>query len=103
VSECAKVRVAIPYHLRTLAQLSGEVELEVSGEVTIRSVLDELETRYPMLRGTIRDHVTLYRRPFIRYFACEQDLSNASIDEPLPDAIRSGKETFLVIGAIAGG
>ena len=103
MSERAKVRVAIPYHLRTLAQLSGEVELEISGDVTIRSVLDELETRYPMLRGTIRDHVTLHRRPFIRYFACEKDLSNASIDEALPVAIRSGQDTFLVVGAIAGG
>lgn len=103
MSERAKVRVAIPYHLRTLAQLSGEVELEVSGEVTIRSVLDELELRYPMLRGTIRDHATLHRRPFIRYFACEQDLSNSNTDDPLPETVAAGKEPLLVVGAIAGG
>lgn len=103
MSERAKIRVAIPYHLRTLAQLSGEVELEISGEVTIRAMLDELETRYPMLRGTIRDHVTLHRRPFIRYFACEQDLSNSNMDELLPQAIAFGKEPLLVVGAIAGG
>jgi molybdopterin synthase sulfur carrier subunit len=103
VSESAKVRVAIPYHLRTLAHVSGEIELEIGGAVTIRSVLDTLDARYPMLRGTIRDHVTLHRRPFIRYFACERDLSNSSTDEPLPEAVAIGKEPLLVVGAIAGG
>ncbi len=97
------IRVVIPYHLRTLAQVQGEVTLEVAGPTTQRSVLDALEARYPMLRGTIRDHVTCARRPFIRFFACEQNLSNESPDAPLPAAVASGAEPFLVIGAIAGG
>lgn len=97
------IRVVIPYHLRTLAQLSGEVQLEVDGPVTQRKILDALETRYPMLRGTIRDHVTKERRAFLRYFVCEQDWSLESPDAPLPDPIASGAEPFLVVGAIAGG
>lgn len=97
------IRVALPYHLRTLAQVSGEVVLEVEGPVTQRSVLDALEARYPMLQGTIRDHVTMQRRAFLRFFACEEDLSHESPDAPLPEAVASGREPFLVIGAIAGG
>ena len=97
------IRVVLPPHLRTLAHVSGEVELEVAGPVTQRSVLDALEARYPMLRGTIRDHVTQQRRPFLRFFACEEDLSHESPDAPLPEAVASGKEPFIVIGAIAGG
>ncbi len=97
------IRVQLPYHLRTLAKVSGEVELEVAGAVTQRSVLDALEARYPTLKGTIRDHVTRQRRPFLRFFACEEDLSHESPDAPLPEAVTSGKEPFLVIGAIAGG
>ena len=97
------VRVVIPPHLRTLAHVDGEVQLEVQGPVTIGSVLDTLEARYPMLRGTIRDHGTLQRRAFLRFFACEQDLSHDSPDAPLPDAVASGKEPFIVLGAIAGG
>jgi molybdopterin synthase sulfur carrier subunit len=97
------IRVILPQHLRTLAHVGVEVELDVEGMVTQRSVLDALETRYPMLRGTIRDHVTQQRRPFLRFFACEEDLSHQSPDAPLPDAVASGKEPLLVIGAIAGG
>jgi sulfur-carrier protein len=97
------VRLILPPHLRTLAHLSGDVELEVTGPVTQRSVLDALEARYPMLRGTIRDHVTLQRRAFLRFFACEEDLSHESPDATLPEAVVSGKEPFIVIGAIAGG
>ena len=97
------IRVVLPYHLRTLAQTGGEVMLEVEGKVTQRSVLDALEARYPMLRGTIRDHVTQQRRPFLRFFACQQDLSHELPDAPLPEAVASGAEPFLVIGAIAGG
>src|ERR1700758_209509 len=97
------IRVVLPPHLRTLAHVGSEVTLEVEGPATIRLVLDEIETRYPMLRGTIRDHVTLQRRPFLRFFACEQDLSHDSPDAPLPDAIVSGKEPLIVLGAIAGG
>lgn len=97
------IRVVLPTHLRTLAKVAGEVELEVSGPVTQRSVLDALEARYPVLCGTIRDHVTKERRAFIRFFACEEDLSLESPDAPLPDAVASGAEPFLVIGAIAGG
>ena len=92
-----------PAHLRTLARVDGEVTLDVEGAVTQRSVLDALEARYPMLRGTIRDHVTQRRRPFLRFFACEQDLSHEPPDAPLPDAVASGAEPFLVVGAIAGG
>jgi len=97
------VRVVLPHHLRTLAHVSGEVTLEVNGPVTQRSVLDALEARYPMLQGAIRDHVTLQRRAFLRFFACEEDLTHESPDATLPEAVASGKEPFLVIGAIAGG
>jgi sulfur-carrier protein len=97
------VRVVLPFHLRNLAQVGSEVTLEVEGPVTQRSLLDALEARYPMLRGTIRDHGTLERRPFLRFFACEQDLSHESADAPLPEAIASGREPFIVLGAIAGG
>ena len=97
------IRVVLPYHLRNLAHVGTEVMLEVEGPITQRSVLDALEDRYPMLRGTIRDHGTLQRRPFLRFFACEQDLSNEPPDAPLPEPVASGKEPFIVIGAIAGG
>jgi molybdopterin converting factor small subunit len=97
------IRIVLPAHLRTLARVDGEVKLEVEGEVTLRSVLDTLETRYPMLRGTIRDHATQKRRPFIRFFACEQDLSHEPPDTPLPDAVVTGTEPFLIVGAMAGG
>jgi sulfur-carrier protein len=97
------IRVELPQHLRTLAHVGREVELEVEGPVTQCSVLDALETRYPMLRGTIRDQVTQQRRAFLRFFACEEDLSHEPPDSPLPDAVASGKEPFLIIGAIAGG
>jgi len=101
------IRVILPFHLRTLAHVASEVTLEVAdlkpGPVTLRSVLDALEARYPMLRGTIRDQVTQQRRPFLRFFACEEDLSHEPPDTPLPDAVASGKEPFIVIGAIAGG
>jgi hypothetical protein len=97
------IRVILPFHLRTLAHVGSEVEFEVAGPITQRSVLDTLEARYPMLRGTIRDHVTQQRRPFLRFFACEEDLSHNSPDAPLPEAVASGKEPFIVIGAIAGG
>lgn len=97
------IRVVLPAHLRTLAKVQGEVQLELSGAVTQRAILDALENRYPMLRGTIRDHVTCRRRPFLRFFACEEDLSHESPDAPLPDAVGSGAEPFLIIGAIAGG
>jgi molybdopterin synthase sulfur carrier subunit len=97
------IRVVLPAHLRTLANVDGEVTLAVDGEVTQRSILDALETSYPVLRGTIRDHVTLRRRPFVRFFACEQDLSHERPDAPLPDAVASGAEAFLVVGAMAGG
>jgi molybdopterin synthase sulfur carrier subunit len=101
------IRVVMPSHLRTLAGISSqapdEVELEVADQATQRSVLDALESRYPMLRGTLRDHVTKERRPFIRFFACEQDLSHESPDAPLPQAVANGAEPFLIVGAIAGG
>jgi hypothetical protein len=97
------IRVILPQHLRTLAHVGSEVELEVEGPATQRSILDALEARYPMLRGTIRDHATQQRRPFLRFFACEQDLSHDPPETPLPDAVASGKEPFIVIGAIAGG
>ncbi len=97
------IRVVLPAHLRNLAGVSGEVRLEVAGAVTQRSILDELEARYPMLRGTLRDQVTLQRRPFVRFFACEEDLSHEAPDAALPDAVASGAEPFLVVGAIAGG
>jgi sulfur-carrier protein len=97
------IRVVLPAHLRSLAKISGEVQLEVGSPVTQRAVLDALEGRYPMLCGTLRDHVTLQRRPFVRFFACEQDLSNDPPDTLVPDEVRSGKEPFLVVGAVAGG
>jgi sulfur-carrier protein len=97
------IRVVLPYHLRTLARVGAEVTLDVAGPVTQRSVLDALEARYPMLRGTIRDHVTGQRRPMLRFFACEEDLSLEPPDTPLPAAVASGAEPFFVIGAIAGG
>jgi molybdopterin synthase sulfur carrier subunit len=97
------IRVVIPQHLRTLANVNGEIHLEMEGRVTQRSVLDALEARYPMLCGTIRDHVTQQRRPFLRFFACEEDLSHESPDTPLPEPVANGKEPFLIIGAIAGG
>jgi len=97
------IRVILPPHLRTLAHLDGEVELEVEGEITQRSVLDALEARYPVLCGTIRDHATRERRPFLRFFACEEDLSHQPPDAPLPDVVASGAEPFLILGAIAGG
>ena len=97
------IRVVLPAHLRTLAHVDGDVELQVEGPVTLRGVLDALEARYPMLRGTIRDHSTLQRRAFIRFFACEQDLSHEPPDALLPDAVAMGKEPFFVVGAIAGG
>jgi hypothetical protein len=97
------IRVILPPHLRTLARISGEVSLDVTGQATQRSVLDALEVSYPMLRGTIRDHVTQQRRPFVRFFACSEDLSHELPDAPLPDAVVSGDEPLLVVGAIAGG
>ena len=97
------IRVMLPQHLRTLANVGMEVSLDVEGSVTQRSVLNALEAKYPMLRGTVRDHVTQERRPFLRFFACQEDLSQESPDAPLPEAVASGAEPFLIIGAIAGG
>jgi hypothetical protein len=97
------IRVILPQHLRTLAHVGSEVTLDIPGQATLRSVLDAIETRYPMLRGTIRDHITLERRPFLRFFACEEDLSHQSPDTPLPQAVVSGAEPLVVLGAIAGG
>jgi len=97
------IRVVLPTHLRTLARVDSEVELDIEGPVTQRAVLDALEARYPMLRGTMRDHVTQQRRAFVRFFACEQDLSHASPDTPLPDAVATGIEPLLIVGAMAGG
>jgi molybdopterin synthase sulfur carrier subunit len=97
------MQVVLPVHLRTLARVEGAVELQVEPPVTLRAALDALEARYPVLRGTIRDHATLQRRPFVRFFACEEDLSHASPDTPLPDAVAAGAEPLLVVGAMAGG
>jgi molybdopterin synthase sulfur carrier subunit len=97
------IHVELPAHLRTLAQIKGDVQLEIEGDVTIRKVLDTLEVRYPMLRGTIRDQVTLERRPFLRFFACQEDLSHDSVDKPLPQAVVAGAEPLIILGAIAGG
>jgi len=97
------IRVVLPAHLRTLARVNGEVQIDVVGPVTQGSVLDAIEARYPMLQGTIRDHVTQQRRAFVRFFACEQDLSHDSPDAPLPDAVATGAEPFLIVGAMAGG
>jgi hypothetical protein len=97
------IRVQIPFHLRTLAGITGEIQLDVEPPITQRTVLDALEQKYPVLKGTVRDHVTLKRRAFIRFYACQEDLSHETIDSPLPEAVAAGKEPFLVIGAIAGG
>ena len=97
------IRVVLPTHLRTLARVDGEVKLDVEGPATLRAILDALEARYPMLRGTIRDHVTQRRRAFVRFFACEQDLSHEPADAPLPDEVARGVEPFLIVGAMAGG
>jgi sulfur-carrier protein len=97
------IRVVLPAHLRTLARVDGELRLDVEGDVTLAVLLDALEARHPMLRGTIRDQITRQRRPFLRFFACEQDLSHEPADTPLPDAVTSGTEPFLIVGAMAGG
>jgi sulfur-carrier protein len=97
------IRVVLPAHLRTIAGVSGDVQLDVPAPVTQRSILDAIEARYPALQGTIRDHVTKERRAFVRFFACQEDLSHESLDTPLPDAVASGAEPFLIVGAIAGG
>jgi len=97
------IRVKIPYHLRTLAQIDGELQLEIPGPVTQRTVVDAIEARYPMLRGAIRDHATQQRRPFLRFYACERDLSHEAADAPLPEDVVSGREPLFIIGAIAGG
>jgi molybdopterin synthase sulfur carrier subunit len=97
------IRVELPGHLRTLAGVQGEVRLEIEGRATIAAVLDALEARYPMLQGAIRDHVTRARRPFVRFYACEEDLSHDPTDAPLPEAVVSGKEPLLIVGAVAGG
>ena len=97
------IRVILPPHLKTLAQVDGEVQLDLSGQVTQRTIVDALESSYPALRGTIRDHATQKRRPLVRFFACEQDLSHESPDDPLPDVVATGKEPYLIIGAMAGG
>jgi sulfur-carrier protein len=97
------IRVVLPPHLRGLAHVTGEVQVDIAGPVTQRSVVDAIEMSYPMLKGTIRDHITQQRRPFLRFFACEEDLSHESIDTPLPEAVVAGKEPLLIVGAIAGG
>jgi predicted ATP-grasp superfamily ATP-dependent carboligase len=97
------IRVVLPFHLKTLAKITGEVQLEVTGPVTQRSVLDALEARYPMLCGTVRDHVTQKRRPFLRFYACQEDLSLESPDAPLPEKVASGDEPYLIVGGLAGG
>ena len=97
------IRVVFPHHLRTLARIDGEVELEIEGAVTQRSILDAIEQRYPMLRGTMRDHVTQQRRSLVRFFACEEDVSHESPDAPLPETVGTGAEPFFIMGAIAGG
>ena len=98
-----RVRVVLPYHLRNLAKVGQEIELEITGPVTVRTIVDAVEARYPMLLGTIRDHTTKQRRPFLRFFACEEDLSHDSPDAALPDVVAAGKEPLLIVGAIAGG
>jgi hypothetical protein len=99
----AAIRVSLPTHLKTLSHVDGEIVVQVDGAVTQRTVIDAVEAKYPMLCGTIRDHVTKKRRPFIRFYACEEDLSNEDLDAPLPEAVVNGKETYLVVGAMAGG
>ena len=103
MSETHRIRVQLPYHLRQLAKLEGEIQVEIEGPVTQGTVLDAIETRYPMLRGTIRDHATQQRRAFLRFFACEQDISHEGPGAPLPEAVVNGQEPLLIIGAIAGG
>ncbi|HRW04678.1 MAG TPA: MoaD/ThiS family protein [Caldilineaceae bacterium] len=103
MTDSKTIRVVIPHHLRNLARTGKEVQLEIAGAVTPAAILDELEARYPMLKGTIRDHQTKKRRAFIRFFACEQDLSHAPADAPVPDEVLAGKEPFLIVGAMAGG
>ncbi len=104
MSECSKqVRVVLPFHLRTLAKVEGEVQLQVAEPVTTQTVLNALEDAFPMLCGTIRDHATGQRRPFLRFFACETDLSHDPLDKPLPEAVVAGREPFMVVGAVAGG
>ncbi len=103
VSQPHKIRVVLPYHLRTLARVEGEIQIEVQAPVTLGAVLDTIETRYPVLRGTVRDHGTLVRRPFIRFFACREDLSRERPETPLPEPVTSGREPFLIVGAMAGG
>lgn len=103
IEKHSMIRVALPYHLRILAKITGEVQLEVAVPITLRAILDALEARYPMLCGTIRDQTTGQRRPFLRFFACNEDLSLEPADAPLPSAIASGSEPFLIVGAIAGG
>jgi hypothetical protein len=103
ILETAMIRIELPFHLRNLAKVDGEVQFELDSPATIRSLLDALEARYPVLRGTIRDHATLQRRSLVRFFACEQDLSHEPADTPLPDAVVAGKEPFVILGAIAGG
>ena len=98
-----RVRVVLPYHLRNLARVGSEIELEIAGTVTVRSIVEAIEAHYPMLLGTIRDHATKQRRPFLRFFACEEDWSHESIDKELPDEVAEGKEPLLIVGAIAGG
>src|SRR5207237_7013895 len=102
-ANAAMIRVVLPHHLRTLAHVSSEVELELNNQITQRTILDALEAKYPMLRGTIRDHVTQKRRPLVRFFVCGEDISHESPDAPLPEAIRQGTEPFFIMGAIAGG
>ena len=97
------IQIVLPAHLRTLAHVDQEVSLEVDGPVTLRTVLEALESRYPMLRGTIRDHLTLQRRPFLRFFACQEDISHESPNKPLPESVAAGREPLMIIGAIAGG
>ena len=97
------IRVVLPHHLRTLARVGDEVPVDLNGTVTVRALLDALEAQYPMLRGTIRDHTTQARRPLVRFFACEEDVSHESVDEPLPEAVATGAEPFFIMGAIAGG
>jgi sulfur-carrier protein len=102
-SDFMMIRVVLPFHLRNLARVDGEVQLEVAGPVTLSAVLDALEARYPVLRGTIRDHATLKRRPFVRFFACKEDWSNEPPEAVLPEAVATGAEPFLIVGAMAGG
>ena len=103
IDDLGMIRAVLPYHLRNLAQVEGEVQFKLEGPVTLGSLLDAIEVRYPVLRGTIRDHVTLNRRPFLRFFACNEDFSHEPMSTALPDAVATGKEAFLIVGAMAGG